>query len=198
MHNLGYRLFFLTVLILLTIATNAQITSWKLDHSHSSIGFSVDHLVISETVGGFNDYSMSVQSDKNDFTDAKFEITIMTASIDTKNEKRDEHLRGDDFFDTEKFPTITFKGKKFKKISGDKYQVIGIFTLNGVTKEVSVDAKFGGIVKDPWGGTRAGLKIWGEIDRYDYNLKYNSVLEAGGLAIGEEVRIECRFELIKE
>ncbi len=183
--------------LLLSATVHAQTTTWDLDRSHSSIGFSVDHLVISETVGEFNDYTMTVRSDKDDFTDAEFEVIIEAKSIDTKDEKRDEHLKSADFFDVEKHPAIVFKGKKFSKISAHEYKVIGTLTLHGVTREVSLDAEFGGIVKDPWGGTRAGLKVWGAIDRYDYNLEYNSVLEAGGLAIGREVRIECRVELIK-
>ncbi|TRX59099.1 YceI family protein [Fulvivirga sp. M361] len=185
------------VAVLLSIGAVAQSTNWKVDPSHSSIGFSIDHMVISETVGEFNAYDMIVKSNKDDFTDAQFEVTIQTGSIDTKDEKRDGHLKSADFFDAEKYPTITFKGKKLQKVEGNKYKVTGLLTMHGITKEVTLDAKFGGTVKDPWGGTRAGLKIWGEVDRYDYDLKYNSVLEAGGLAIGQEVRIECRIELVK-
>jgi len=192
------NIFTLIAISAISFTANSQTTNWKLDNSHSSIGFSVDHLVVSETVGQFNDYTATITADKEDFTDAKFEITIQTKSVDSRDEKRDEHLRGNDFFDSEKYPTITFKGKEFKKVSGNKYKVIGTFTLHGVTKEVTFDATFGGTVKDPWGGTRAGLKLSGEIDRYDYGLKYNSILEAGGLAIGQKVRIEVRLELIKE
>jgi len=176
----------------------AQQTNWKLDASHSSIGFSIDHLVISETVGQFNDYTMSVKADKEDFTDAKFEVSIKVESIDTKSEDRDNHLRGEDFFDVASYPTIVFEGKNFEKVNSNAYKVKGSLKMHGVTKEVTFDAKFGGIVKDPWGGTRAGLKLWGEIDRNDFGLKYNSVLDNGGFAIGNEVRIECRIELIRE
>ena len=178
--------------------TNAQNTKWNADPSHSSIGFSIDHLVVSETTGEFNEYSMNVIADADDFSDAKFDVIIQVAGIDTKDEKRDTHLRSADFFDVEKFSTITFIGKKFKRVKGDEYKVVGDITMHGVTKTIELDAKFGGIVKDPWGGTRAGLKVWGEIDRYDFGLRYNSLLEAGGLSIGQMVRIECRLELIKE
>ena len=197
MNHLKSAFNILAGILLLSITANAQTTNWQVDKVHSSIGFSVDHLVVSETVGEFNDYSMSVLSDKDDFTDAKFSVTIQVNSIDTKDEKRDAHLKSADFFDAEKYPTITFVGKEFKKVEGNKYIVTGTFTMHGISKEVSFDAKFGGIVKDPWGGTRAGLKVSGEIDRYDYGLKYNSILEAGGMAIGREVRLECRVELIK-
>jgi len=195
MKKLSIALIAIMVLGLNSIAQNTQ---WKVDPSHSTIGFSIDHLVISETTGEFGKYDMEIASDKDDFTDATFNVTIAAASIDTEDEKRDGHLKSADFFDVEKYPTIEFKGKRFEKVGEGKYKVHGTMSMHGVTKEVTLDAKFNGIVKDPWGGTRAGLKVWGEIDRYDYGLKYNSVLEAGGLAVGQEVRIECRLELIKQ
>ena len=197
MRNFKNIIFIFAATFMVAVTTEAQTTVWNLDSSHSSIGFSVDHLVISETVGEFNEYTTTITSDKEDFTDASFEVVIQTTSIDTKDSKRDDHLRSPDFFDTEKYPTMIFKGKSFEKIDGKKYKVTGTMTLHGITKEVVFDATFGGITKDPWGGTRAGLKLTGVIDRYDYDLKYNSVLEAGGLAVGKEVRIECRLELIK-
>ncbi|WP_286748143.1 MULTISPECIES: YceI family protein [Roseivirga] len=178
--------------------TQAQTTEWQIDPTHSSIGFSIDHLVISETVGQFDSYTASIRADKEDFTDAKFEVVIQTKSINTANEERDNHLRSEDFFNAAQFPTITFKGEKFEKVNQNKYKVSGWLTMHGITKKVVFEGQFGGIVADPWGGTRAGLKLWGEIDRYDYGLKYNSFLEAGGLSIGREVRIECRIELIKK
>lgn len=180
------------------LTTNAFATEWTLDSSHSSINFNIDHLVISETTGKFTDYKIQVEAAKPDFTDAKFSVTIKTASIDTADAKRDEHLRGAEFFDVKKYPEITFQGKKLEKTKNGQYKAHGILTMNGVKKEYAFDAKFGGIVKDPWGGTRAGLKLSGTIDRYDFGLKYNSVLEAGGLAIGKEVRIVANVELLKK
>lgn len=182
--------------ILLT--TNVFAAEWALDSSHSSINFNVDHLVISETTGKFTDYKIQVEATKPDFTDAKFSVTIKTASIDTADAKRDEHLRSADFFDVQKHPEITFQGSRLERTKDGKYKVHGVLTMNGVKKEYAFDAKFGGIVKDPWGGTRAGLKLSGTIDRYDFGLKYNSVLEAGGLAIGKEVRIVANVELLKK
>ncbi|MBY0245942.1 MAG: YceI family protein [Sphingobacteriaceae bacterium] len=175
----------------------AQKTVWNLDKSHSQINFAVDHLVISETTGKFNDFSINVKADKADFTDVVVDFTAQIKSINTDDTKRDEHLKGSDFFNAEKFPTITFKGKKFTKVKGNIYKVYGNLTMHGVTKSVVLNAKFGGIVKDPWGGTRTGLKVFGEIDRYDYDLKYNSVMEAGGLSIGRMIRINCNIELVK-
>lgn len=162
------------------------------------MNFAVDHLMISETTGKFEKYDVDVKSDKPDFSDAKFNVSIQTASINTNDAKRDEHLKNADFFNVEKNPTITFVGKKFEKLKDGKYKVHGDLTINGVTKPVALDGKFNGIVKDPWGGTRAGLKVWGAVDRYDYGLKYNSILEGGGFAIGKEVRINANIELVKK
>ncbi|TAF35456.1 MAG: polyisoprenoid-binding protein [Cytophagales bacterium] len=191
--------FILVLLITLASVFNAlaQTQVWKLDKSHSSIGFAIDHMVISETKGEFDDFTLNVLADKPDFTDAKFDVNIPVQSINTKDKKRDEHLVGPDFFDAAKYPNIVIKGVQFKKVSGKKYKAIVDFAMHGITKRVQLDAVFNGIVKDPWGNTRAGLLISGEIDRYLFDLKYNSALEAGGVALGQMVRISCSFELIK-
>ncbi|MEO5777331.1 MAG: YceI family protein [Flavobacterium sp.] len=178
-------------------AAYAQNTKWNIDKSHSSINFAVDHLVISETTGKFEEYSVNTKSDRTDFTDVVFDFTAQIKSVNTDDAKRDEHLKSADFFDEKNYPVITFKSKKFIKIKGNAYKVTGDLTMHGITKTVTLSAKFGGIIKDPWGGTRAGLKVFGEIDRYDFGLKYNSVLEAGGLSIGQMIRITCNIELIK-
>ncbi|MDN5202947.1 YceI family protein [Fulvivirgaceae bacterium BMA10] len=196
------RKFVLTLVASLVLGATAfsQSTKWISEEngSHSSIGFAVDHLVISETTGEFEDYTITVLADKEDFTDAQFEFVAQVESINTKDAKRDEHLRSGDFFEASKYQTITFKGKKFKKVKDNRYKVTGDLTIKGITKTVTLDAKFGGIIKDPWGNTRAGLKVFGAIDRNDFGLKYNATLEAGGLLIGEEVRITCNVELIKQ
>lgn len=178
----------------------AQAQKWELDRSHSTVNFGVDHMVVSETKGKFNEFDSVVSADKPDFTDAQFKITIQTASIDTDDQKRDDHLRNADFFDVKAKgkETIVVEGKKFEKLKNGKYKVHAKLTLNGVTKDVVWDAKFNGIVKDPWGNTRAGLKVWGAVDRYDYGLKYNSALDNGGLAVGKEVRVEGNFEFTKK
>jgi len=169
-------------------------TVWNLDPSHSSVKFDIDHMVISEVQGGFKEFSADIKADKPDFTDAKGTFTVQLKSVDTDNDKRDEHLRSADFFNVEKNPAMTFVIQKFTKVDGKKYKVTGNLTLNGVTKLVSFNAKFGGIIKDPYGLTRTGVTINGEIDRYVFGLKYNSVLEAGGLTIGQKVRINVNLE----
>lgn len=189
----------LFIVLLSLMVTNLYAKQeWDLDVSHSSINFGIDHMVISETTGKFDSFKMTTTADKDDFTDAEFKVEIETKSINTADAKRDDHLKKADFFNVEKNPLIVFEGKKFEKTKKGQYKVHGNLIMNGVTKSVVFDAKLNGIVKDPWGNTRAGFKIWGELDRYDYGLKYNSVLEAGGLAIGKTVRINANVELIKK
>ncbi|PKL89552.1 MAG: polyisoprenoid-binding protein, partial [Ignavibacteriae bacterium HGW-Ignavibacteriae-2] len=128
---------------------------------------------------------------------AKIEFTVDINSINTDNEKRDQHLKSDDFFNAEKFPKMLFKSKSLKKESGKNWKMVGDLTIRDVTKEITLDVKFNGTIKDPWGNTRAGFKLTGELDRFDYNLKWNSALETGGLVVSKEVEITANIELIQ-
>lgn len=188
----------LLVLMLAMFSATAQTTKWTFDIAHSSIKFDIAHLVISEVTGQFQDYEGTVLSDKVDFSDAKIDFSIDVKSIDTDNEKRDGHLKSADFFDVEKYPKITFKSESVKKVEENQYKLTGEFTMHGVTKEITLDVKYGGTITDTYGNIKAGFKITGVINRTDFGLKYNSVLEAGGLMIGEEVTITCKVELLKE
>lgn len=146
------------ILILFVAASQAQNKTesvWVVDKAHSKIGFSVTHLLISEVGGNFKDFDLTVKASKNDFTDAKIEFKARTSSIFTNNEKRYEHLRSDDFFNSDKFPEMTFTSKSFKKVSKNKYRLIGDLTIRDVTKEVVLDVEYNGTVKDPWGNTKA-------------------------------------------
>jgi len=187
-----------TLALVFSFSVFAQSTEWEIDYSHTNIGFTISHLVISDVTGRFQEYSGSVKTSGEDFEGAQVDITIKTASIFTDNKKRDDHLRSDDFFNAEKNPTITFKSKSFNKVADNKYKITGDFNMNGVNREVELDADLKGIVKDPWGGTRAGFKATTTIDRYDYDLKYNQALETGGFLIGKEVDIEINIQLKKK
>jgi polyisoprenoid-binding protein YceI len=191
---------FITAIIIstATIAVQAQTQTWKLDKSHSSISFAVDHMVVSETKGQFKKFTTDIKADKADFSDAKVSIIMEVASINSEDDARDGHLKGEDFFDAAKFPNITFIGKSFKKVKGNIYKLTGDLTMHGITKTVTLDAKFNGIIKSPFGDTRTGVIVYGEIDRYAFGLKYNSIMEAGGMAIGQKVRIGASLELIKQ
>ena len=172
-------------------------SKWNIDASHSSIRFAVDHMVISEVEGIFSAYEGSIIATKADFSDAKINFTVDVNSVNTDNAKRDEHLRGADFFETEKYPKMTFVSTSVQKTGDNKYNLKGKLTLHGVTKEITLAMTYGGTTKDPWGNTKAGLKVTGVINRTDFGLKYNSVLEAGSLMIGEEVTITAKVELAK-
>lgn len=185
-----------SLLLLITAVSFAQ-TKWELDKSHSKVGFSVSHLVITDVDGLFKDYSGTVTTDGDDFSTAKVDFTINTASISTENDGRDKHLRSDDFFNAEKFPKMTFKSKSMKKVNDKNYKLIGDLTIRDVTKQVELDVRFNGMVKDPWGNTKAGFKISGEINRFDYNLKWNNTIETGGLVVGKEVTLKIDLQLKK-
>lgn len=186
------------ILLFLFISINFAQTSWNLDNSHSKLGFSVTHMLITEVDGKFNDFSGSITSNDDTFEGAKIEFSAKIASIDTDNEKRDQHLQSDDFFNAEKFPDLKFVGQSLTKVEGKKYKLVGDLTIRGVTKEVELDVVYNGTVADPWGNTRAGFGIEGEVNRFDYNLKWNKALEAGGLMVGEDVKIYAKLELVKQ
>ncbi len=186
------------VLMLLTGKIFSQSTTWNIDPVHSKIGFSVTHLIISEVEGRFNSYKGKVIAVNDDFTDSKIEIVIETNSVFTDNERRDKDLKSPNFFDAAKYPKITFKSTSFKKTGGNKYKLEGDFTIKGITRPIVLNVIYGGKIKDPWGNMRAGFKITGKINRFDYNLKWNKLLEAGGAVVGKEVKIVINIELIKQ
>lgn len=184
--------------IILTSLGYSQTTNWKIDQSHSNVSFEVSHMVVATVTGKFQEFSGNITSDKADFTDVNISFNIQTASINTNNTKRDDHLRNADFFDAEKFPVISFTGKTMELKSGNKYTLKGDLSMHGVTKMVELEARFNGTIKDPWGKTRAGFKVTGELKRSDFGLTYNSALEAGGLMIGDIVTINVNLELVKQ
>lgn len=188
---------FLVLLIVAASVTEAQ-TSWTIDKSHSKVGFSVSHMVITDVEGYFKDYDAKVTTNGDDFSTASIDFTVKTGSIFTDNDGRDKHLRSDDFFNAEKYPNMVFKGKSMKKVSDNKFKLIGDLTIRDVTKQVELDVKYNGIVKDPWGSFRAGFKITGAINRFDYNLKWNNVIETGALVVGKEVELLIVLELVKK
>lgn len=183
--------------LVLGFAVQAQ-SKWSFDKAHSKVSFNVEHLVISEVTGQFQTFDGTVTSSSDNFVGGDIEFTIDVASIDTDNERRDGHLKSDDFFNAEKFPKITFKGKSLKQIDGKNYQLTGDLTIRDVTKEVVLDVRYGGTVTDPYGNVKAGFKVTGNINRFDYNLKWNAALESGGLVVGENVEIVGNIELKKE
>ena len=172
-------------------------TQWAFDASHSKIGFVVTHLVISEVEGQFHDYEGTVTTTGDDFTNANIEFVADINSIDTENEKRDGHLKSPDFFDAESHPQLSFKSTSFEKKEGNKYELKGDLTIRGTTKPITLDVTYGGTVKDPYGNTKAGFKLKGQIDRFDYGLQWDAATEAGNLVVSREVDLEINVQLAK-
>jgi polyisoprenoid-binding protein YceI len=174
----------------------AESSEWTIDPAHSTVGFSVPHLVVSEVDGQFKKWSGKAQLDDADLTKSSVEFAAETASIDTGEPKRDEHLKSAEFFDAAKFPQLTFKSTKISK-AGKGYKLKGELTIHGVTKEVTLDATVSSPVKNPWGKTVRAARITGKIKRTDYGLNWNKALETGGVLVGEEVTIDVKLELNK-
>ncbi|MCS7052282.1 MAG: YceI family protein [Ignavibacterium sp.] len=170
---------------------------WKIDQSHSEIKFKVKHLVVSTVTGQFKNFEGSVETNSDDFSDAKISFEADVNSIDTRNEQRDGHLKSADFFDAENYPKISFVSKSMNKKSDNEYELIGDLTIRGTTKEVKLDVVFNGVVKGFTGDDVAAFEIYGKINRFDYGLHWNALTEAGGIVVGEEVKIEINVELVK-
>ena len=190
------RLLLLTLIAGFGLSLIQAQTTWKVDKVHSSVTFTVNHMVISEVTGNFKDYSIDISTTKDDFSDAKVESIIKVASINPENTARDNHLRSDDFFNAEKYPEITFKNAYFHHIEGNKYHITGDLTIRDVTKKVTFDAVCNGTIKTPKGFLSA-WKATAVINRFDFNLKWSQVMETGGLMVGKEVTITLNLELNK-
>ena len=171
-------------------------SDWKLDKVHSSITFTVKHMVISSVTGSFKDFAITMKSAKDDFSDATVQSTIKVGSLSTDNDKRDAHLKSDDFFNAEKYPEINFKSTSFEKLSETKYKITGDLTIRDVTKNVTFDVVLNGTLKTTH-GVLSAWKATTTINRFDYNLKWNKTIETGGLIVGQDVIITLNLELNK-
>ncbi|MCP9453264.1 MAG: YceI family protein [Nitrospira sp.] len=187
----------LGVLLAMPPEGRAETARWNIDPDHSLIEFRVAHMMVSKTTGRFLDYRGFVEMDADAKTFKAIEAVINAASINTNHEKRDAHLRNEDFLDVQRFPTMTYKMKRYDK-QGDKYTVVGDFTLRGVTKEVVLVGTFNGITQDPWGNLRAGFSAEGKLNRKDFGMVWNKALDNGGLVVGDEVQVHLEIECIKE
>jgi polyisoprenoid-binding protein YceI len=173
-------------------------TKWALDPTHSEVEFKIKHLMISTVTGTFGSFAASdIEMQDEDITTVKATFTIDVNSVNTKNEQRDGHLKSPDFFDAAAHPEIKFIVSKFEKADGDEYTVHGEMTMHGVTKIVKLPAEFGGVIKDPWGNTRAGITISGKINRKDFGLSWNSPTDSGGVVLGEDVKVHIALEFVK-
>lgn len=182
----------------MTTAILPEVSTWKLDGSHSSIGFSVKHLMIATVKGSFGKYEASFSGSEGDLSKATVEAQIDVTSIDTSNDQRDGHLRSPDFFDAEKFPTIDFVGKKIVGDAFGDFQIVGDLTIRGVTKEIALDVTFEGRAKDPWGNSRLGYTAKGKINRSEFGLTWNQALETGGVMVSDEVKISIEASFVRQ
>ena len=172
---------------------------WALDPTHSEVQFKIKHLMITNVTGSFDIFNASVKTKEEDFTKSKISFTADVNSISTGNEQRDGHLKSTDFFDAEKFPQIKFEATKTESIDNDgSFDLYGDLTLRDVTKNVKFAVEFGGVVKDPYGNTKAGFTINGKINRKDFGLTWNAVTEAGGVVVSDDVRIVAEIQLVEQ
>ena len=169
--------------------------TYDIDASHSGIHFSVRHMMIAKVRGSFASFSGRITLDESDLSKSSFSATIDASSIDTKEPKRDGHLKSADFFDTEKYPTITFASRR-AEAKGSDLRVVGDLTMHGITREVTLDLERLGSGKDPWGNARQGFAARGSVNRTDFGLNWNTALETGGVLVGEKVEIEIEVSAV--
>jgi polyisoprenoid-binding protein YceI len=179
--------------------TGNTITKWTIDPAHSTIEFKVKHLMITTVTGSFQRFDADITAPGDDLSKARVSFRAEAASVTTGSEQRDAHLKSPDFFDTAKHPHITFISTKAESVDDDgSWTLHGDLTINGIAKPVKLDVEFGGVMKDPWGNTKAGVTINGRLDRKQWGLVWNAALEAGGMLVSDEVRIACEVQLVQQ
>jgi len=172
--------------------------NWNIDKTHSSIGFKIKHMMFTNVRGTFTDYTAKIELVNNKLEDSSIHFEAKTASVDTSNSDRDNHLKSADFFDVEQYPSLTFTSTKIEKKGETHYTVEGTLTMHGVSNPVKLNAEYSGVIVDPWGNDKIALALNGKANRKDWNLNWNTALEAGGILVGEEVYfdIETQFNLV--
>lgn len=176
----------------------ATLTKWVIDPMHSEVQFKVKHLVISTVSGFFKSFEGSVETENEDFSDAKIEFSIDIDSIDTTQTARDEHLKSAEFFDAAKYPHIKFKSTSFTKTGDDEYELKGDLTIKNVTNAVALNVEYGGSAADFYGNTKAGFEVTGKINRKEFGLTWDGVTEAGSIVIGEDIKLTINAQLTKQ
>lgn len=189
----------LALTLALALPSLAQTSVWEIDPSHSSAQFAVRHLAVSTVRGEFSKVTGVIRLDETDVTKSSVEATIDATSLDTRDEKRDAHLRSADFFDTAKFPTITFRSRRIERAANGHLLVTGDLAIRGVTREVALDVDgLAPAVKDPWGNTKSGATATTRINRKDFGVSWNALMDNGGFVVGEDVTITIDVELLKK
>lgn len=173
-------------------------TTWGVDPAHSEIHFKVKYMMISTITGAFKKFEGGMVAEEDDFQDARIVFSADVDSIDTNSEQRDEHLKSDDFFSAAQFPKLNFQSKSFTKKSTGDYRLVGDLTIRDQTKEIELDVKYNGTAVDFYGQMKAGFEIVGKINRKDFGLKWNTIIESGGLMVSEMVRLAINIQLVKK
>ncbi|PAU94798.1 hypothetical protein CK503_04810 [Aliifodinibius salipaludis] len=177
--------------------TTTAKTLWKIDPAHSEVQFKVKHLVISTVTGSFSSYDGQIEADGDNFENAKATFTADIDSISTNNEDRDQHLKSEDFFNTEEYPKLKFESTNFEKVGDGEYKVTGDLTIRDVTKEIKLDVVHGGTVGDQYGQTKAGFEVEGTINRKEFGLTWSAVTEAGNVVVGDEIKLQLNVQFIQ-
>ncbi|WP_127578931.1 YceI family protein [Paenibacillus koleovorans] len=172
--------------------------NWVVDASHSSIDFSVKHMMIAKVKGTFHGFEASIEADPSDLTSASISFSVAIDSIDTRNGDRDGHLKSADFFDAASHPNMTFRSTGIVKTGEGEYDVVGDLTIRGITRSETFEVAYEGGGKDPWGNERAGFSAKGSISRAEFGLTWNAALETGGVLVGDEVKISIELEALKQ
>jgi polyisoprenoid-binding protein YceI len=170
--------------------------TWTLDPSHSTVEFTAKHMMITTVKGRFAELEGTIVADEQDFASSSVDVTIKAASIDTRSEQRDTHLRSGDFLDVEHFPDVSFRSTRIEGASKESFRLIGDLTIRGTTRPITLDVTYEGAGKDPWGGTRVSFSAAGKIDRRDYGLTWNVGLEAGGFLVSNDVKINIEAQAV--
>jgi len=178
-----------------TAATETQV--WQLDPAHSQIGFRVKHMMVSTVRGNFRDFSVRLSYDPANVEAAGVEVELQAASIDTGVEARDDHLRSADFFDAEKYPVLRFVSRKVEQVGDGEVRVTGDLTIRDITREVVIEGEVAGPQKDPWGNMKLGVSGATKINRKDFELTWNQVLESGGVLVADDIKIELELQFSK-
>jgi polyisoprenoid-binding protein YceI len=172
--------------------------TYKIDTAHSEITFKVKHLMITNVTGNFTQFDASMEASNTDFSDAKISFVADVNSINTNNEQRDGHLKGDDFFNAAEYPKLSFESTGIQKKSENTFALNGNLTIRGVIRPVTLNVEFGGTMTDPWGQEKAGFEISGSINRKDFDLKWSATTEAGGIVVSDEVKLQLAVQMIKQ
>jgi polyisoprenoid-binding protein YceI len=171
---------------------------WKIDPAHSEIQFKVKHLMITTVTGYFRKFDLEVETETDDFaTTKRIEFTADVDSVDTNNDQRDTHLKSSDFFNADEHGQIKFVGQKYE-VSGDTAKLHGDLTIRGVTKPITLNVEYGGLVVDPYGQTKAGFTVNGKISRKEFGLVWNAVTEAGQIVVSDDIRLQCEVQVVKQ